>query len=43
MEKTDYSEETKKDSKKIYCTNIRSSRRQVLSKKGVTPCLTVYF
>ena len=31
---TDLSKETKKDSKKRYCTNFRSCRREVFCKKG---------
>ena len=44
--KTDLSKETKKDSKKRYCTDFRSSHQEVLYKKGVlknfATCLFAY-
>ena len=44
--KTDLSKETKKDSKKRYCTNFRNSHQEVLYKEGVlknfATCLFAY-
>ena len=45
--KTNLSKETKKDSKKRYAANLRSSRREVFCKKGVlenfATCLIAYY